>query len=86
MAPKQPKSQPKRGHLRDEQTNPTKKTGRGDGQGAQKKRGATKIDGAEKVAPNGVRPVPGDNISYGEARRGPYPSERLEDGVESISG
>jgi hypothetical protein len=76
------KNQERKGHLRKEDANPTKKTGRGDGQGAQKKRGATHVDSAPEPRP--MRPVPGDNRSYGEVRSTDVPTNRPDDGIASI--
>jgi hypothetical protein len=73
----------RRGAIHGTSTNPTKRTGRADGQGAQKKRGVTKVAGAETKPDKGIREVPGDNRSYAEPARRAVPVTSLQEVSEA---
>lgn len=75
-----PKGNDKRGALRGDSTNTSMRSG--SAPTGQPKRGATKVAGAEKKAPSGVRPNPAiSNLSYGEVRTSTVPVKREDDGV-----
>ena len=81
MTTKQVEGQKTRGKQHAISENKTQRAGRADGQRAQEKRGVTHSDVA--VPAKGVRPVPGDNRSYGsEARSASVEVTRADDGIQ----